>query len=185
MLNRWPLHWLFHCMVTKWTWVWVDSRSWWWTGRPGMLWFMGSQRVRCDWVTELNWNNREGAQPHPSTENWIKDLLIMALPTHQNKTQFLLQSVSPIRKLPLGSYPSSSDGKQTENHNHRKLTILITQTTALSNSVKLWAKCVGPPRWMDHGGKFWQNVVHWRSEWQTISVFLPWNPHEQYEKAKR
>ena len=29
--------------------------SWWWTGRPGMLWFMRSQRVRHDWVTELNW----------------------------------------------------------------------------------------------------------------------------------
>ena len=37
------------------TWVWVDSGSWWWTGRPGMLWFMGSQRVGHDWVTELNW----------------------------------------------------------------------------------------------------------------------------------
>ena len=37
------------------TWVWVNSRSWWWTGRPGVLWFMGSQRVRHNWVTELNW----------------------------------------------------------------------------------------------------------------------------------
>ena len=34
-------------------WVWVNSRSWWWTGRPGVLWFMGSQRVRHDWATEL------------------------------------------------------------------------------------------------------------------------------------
>ena len=40
---------------TRWTWVWVNSRNWWWTGRPGMLWFMGSQRVRHDWATELNW----------------------------------------------------------------------------------------------------------------------------------
>ena len=40
---------------TQWTWVWVDSGSWWWTGRPGMLWFMGSQRVRHDWATGLNW----------------------------------------------------------------------------------------------------------------------------------
>ena len=39
---------------TRWTWVWVDARSWWWTGRPGVLRFMGSQRVGCDW-TELNW----------------------------------------------------------------------------------------------------------------------------------
>ena len=40
---------------TRWTWVWINSRSWWWTGRPGVLRFMGSQRVRHDWVTELNW----------------------------------------------------------------------------------------------------------------------------------
>ena len=36
--------------------VWVNSRSLWWTGRPGVLWFMGSQRVGHDWVTELNWS---------------------------------------------------------------------------------------------------------------------------------
>ena len=40
---------------TQWTWVWVNSGSWWWTGRPGMLRFMGSQRVGHDWATELNW----------------------------------------------------------------------------------------------------------------------------------
>ena len=40
---------------TQWTCVWVDSRSWWWTGRPGVLRFMGSQRVRHNWATELNW----------------------------------------------------------------------------------------------------------------------------------
>ena len=40
---------------TRWTWVWVNSRRWWWTGRPGVLWFMGSQRVRHDWATELSW----------------------------------------------------------------------------------------------------------------------------------
>ena len=40
---------------TQWTWVWVNSRSWWWTRRPGVLQSMGSQRVRHDWATELNW----------------------------------------------------------------------------------------------------------------------------------
>ena len=40
---------------TQWIWVWVDSGSWWWTGRPDVLQFMGSQRVRHDWATELNW----------------------------------------------------------------------------------------------------------------------------------
>ena len=43
---------------TQWTWVWINSGSWWWTGRPGMLQFMGSQRVRHDWATELNWTDK-------------------------------------------------------------------------------------------------------------------------------
>ena len=41
--------------LTQWTWVSVNSGSWWWTGRPGMLQSMVSQRVRHDWATELNW----------------------------------------------------------------------------------------------------------------------------------
>ena len=40
---------------TQWTWVWVNSGSWWRTERPGVLRFMGSQRVGHDWATELNW----------------------------------------------------------------------------------------------------------------------------------
>ena len=39
----------------QWTWVWVNSGSWWWTGRPGVLWSLGSQRVGHNWATELNW----------------------------------------------------------------------------------------------------------------------------------
>ena len=45
---------------TWWTWVWVNSGSWWWTGRPGVLWFMGSQIVGHDWTTELNWTELKG-----------------------------------------------------------------------------------------------------------------------------
>ena len=41
--------------LTQWTWAWVNSRSWWWTGKPDVLQSMGLQRVRQDWVTELNW----------------------------------------------------------------------------------------------------------------------------------
>ena len=40
---------------TRWMWVWVNSGIWWWTGRPGVLCFMGSQRVGHDWATGLNW----------------------------------------------------------------------------------------------------------------------------------
>ena len=45
--------------LTQWTWVWVDSRSWQWTRRPGVLQSMGSQRVERDWVTELNWSEQK------------------------------------------------------------------------------------------------------------------------------
>ena len=47
---------------TQRTWVWVNSRSWWWTGRPGMLQSMGSQRVRHDWATELKWTEQSEAR---------------------------------------------------------------------------------------------------------------------------
>ena len=45
--------------LTRWTWIWVNFGSWWWTGRPGVLRFMGSQRVGHDWATELNWTYLE------------------------------------------------------------------------------------------------------------------------------
>ena len=41
--------------LSWWTWVWASSGSWWWTGKPGMLQSMGSQRVGQDWATEMNW----------------------------------------------------------------------------------------------------------------------------------
>ena len=41
--------------LTQWTWIWVNSGSWWWTGRPRMLQFMRSQRVGHNWATELKW----------------------------------------------------------------------------------------------------------------------------------
>ena len=63
--------------------------------------------------------------------------------------------------------------QETNQSNH-------TRTTALSNPMKLSHAHVAT----QDGRVRWQNVVHWRREWQTTSVFLPWEPHEQYEKAK-
>ena len=54
---------------TQWPWVWVNSRSWWWTGRPGVLQFMGSQRVGHDWATELNWTELKSRQ-----QGWSREL---------------------------------------------------------------------------------------------------------------
>ena len=60
--------------LTQRTWVWVNSRSWWWTGRPGVLWFMGSQRVGHDWVTELNWTELKDLWGQ-SSRDWMTSWL--------------------------------------------------------------------------------------------------------------
>ena len=65
--------------LTQWTWVWVNSENWWWTRRPGMLWFMRLQRFGHDWATELNWTyynlghmRRKGFQVYNFTKlQWI------------------------------------------------------------------------------------------------------------------
>ena len=51
--GRQRMRWLDGITITLWMWVWVSARSWWWTGKPGVLQSMGSQRVGHDWVTEL------------------------------------------------------------------------------------------------------------------------------------
>ena len=67
--------------LTEWTWVWVDSRSWRWTGRPGVLWFMGLQKVGHDSVTELNW-----IEPSLS---WLIELCIWGSQLGYTKTPYL------------------------------------------------------------------------------------------------
>ena len=52
------MRWLDGITPTQWTWVWVSSGNWWWTGKPGVLQSMGSQRVGHNWATELNWTER-------------------------------------------------------------------------------------------------------------------------------
>ena len=53
-------------LPTQWTWVWVNSVSWWWTGRPDVLQFMRLQKVGHDWATKLNWTQ------HSFCSSWIK-----------------------------------------------------------------------------------------------------------------
>ena len=55
--DRWWDSWM--ASPTQWTWVWVNSGSWWWTGKPGVLQSMGSQRIGYNWVTELTVHVRE------------------------------------------------------------------------------------------------------------------------------
>ena len=55
--------------LTQWTWIWVDSRNWWWTGRPGMLRYMRSQRVGHDWATKLTEKGGKTFMAYPYNEN--------------------------------------------------------------------------------------------------------------------
>ena len=57
--------------LTQWMWVWVNSGSWWWTGRPGVLQFMRSQRVGHDWVTQLNWTEWWNSRKRNQENNFI------------------------------------------------------------------------------------------------------------------
>ena len=59
---------------TQWTWVWVNSGSWWWTGRPGVLQFMGSQRVRHNWATELTEVRNQGFKVVFISKCWILEI---------------------------------------------------------------------------------------------------------------
>ena len=72
---------------TQWTWVWVDSASWWWTGSPGMLRFMGSQRVRHDWASKLNYLPPEksvwGQEAAIRTGHWTTDWFQNRKEVHQ------------------------------------------------------------------------------------------------------
>ena len=116
------------------------------------------------------------------------------LPFLQGKEQWLHFAGATVKRYPTSKVRQTQvrwyklqegiRGQTHWNHNHRKRGNLITRTTALSNSMKLSHAVWGHPGRAGHGGEVWQNVVHWRREWQTTSVFLPWEPHEQYEKAK-
>ena len=61
---------------TWWMWVWVSSESWWWTGKPSMLRSMGSQRVRHNWVSELNWTSIGAPHLKLSKSTWSTCILL-------------------------------------------------------------------------------------------------------------
>ena len=81
---------------TRWTWVWVDSGSWWWTGRPGLLRFMGSQRIGHDW--EMNWTEL--------TEQSFQQMMLGQLNSHiQKKEVWSL----PSHQIPILTIDKNKD----------------------------------------------------------------------------
>ena len=91
---------------TQWTWVCVNSRSWWWTGKPGVLRFMGSQRVWHDWSNELDWLNITLPRVARTQVKCIRNsccLVTKSCPTLCNHMDY----------RPLGSCPWDFPGKNT------------------------------------------------------------------------
>ena len=103
-------HWCHQwCPLTWWMWVWVNSGRWCWTGRPGVLQFMGSQRVGHDWVTELNWTELYGCESWviKRAEHWRTDAFelwdwrrLLRVPwTARRSNQSILKEFSPEYSL--------------------------------------------------------------------------------------
>ena len=65
--------------LTQWTWVWVNSGSWWWTGRLGVLQSTESHRVRHNWMTELNWASFLGIWMSSSPSNILGNTVFLPL----------------------------------------------------------------------------------------------------------
>ena len=79
---------------TQWTWVWVNSGSWCWTGRPGLLQFMGSQRIGRDWATELNWTEL--------TLTYLSTYLVLKVYSLDQQAHHLIVNVNILTYSDLG-----------------------------------------------------------------------------------
>jgi len=93
-----------------------------------------------------------------------------------------------LSRLVIASYPSPPEGRQTENHNHRKITNLITWTTALSNSMKLWAM---PCRATKTDGSWWRVLTKWgqlengmANHFSILALRTPWTDVQKYWTLK-
>ena len=104
--------------LIQWTWVWVNSRSPWWTGRSRVLWLMGLQRAGHDWVTELNWTNYMSSEE--MTERGTMSIIwaegpcsFLRLFTYFQQKFLLLFFFSPNHFLTVNwrKYSSSKSGK--------------------------------------------------------------------------
>jgi len=100
-------------------------------------------------------------------------------------------SLSYSQSLPSGSknYNLQSPGKQTNNNNKKTQSQEATPNDHMDHSLVQLKEAMshvmqGHPRWTGHGGKFWQNMAYRRREWQTPSVFLTQETHEQFSSVQ-
>ena len=159
---------------TRWTWVWVDFGSWWWTGRPGVLQFMGSQRVGHDWVTEWNWTETNiiiWSKPHSlwrrKTDTKLSDcpgsysyLITSEVKNHNSHSISCLIFKTSILFLKLYcelGLPGGSDGEKSA-RNARNLGLIpgLGRSPGEWNGYPLQYSCLENS--MDRGA--WWTTVH-------------------------
>ena len=128
---------------TQWTWIWVNSESCRWTGRPGMLQSMGSQRVRHDWATEL-------------TDVWLTSLIMMSFKSIYVVAKGTLLSLSLLR---LNNIPSCID---VDN-------ILFSYDDAAGTSLSSWIGTGLQPRWK----WYCVTLKSMSQTWDSILLILP------------
>ena len=126
--------------LIRWLWVWVNSRSWWWTGRPGVLQFMGSQRVKHDWATELNWTDIRKVR-----SSQVAQMINLPAMQETQKTWVLsLTGRSPGEgngNLPKYSYlenPMDRGTWQATVHRATKESDMAEWKSTHTNKVRLW-----------------------------------------------
>ena len=91
--------------VTRWMRVWVNSRSQWWTGRPSVLRFMGSQGVGHDWATELNWRYQRTYKDGSRGRIFFNSLLEKEMATHSSVLAWRIPGTGEPGGLPsVGSH---------------------------------------------------------------------------------
>ena len=96
--------------LTQWTWVWVNSRSWWWTGRPDVLQSMRLQRVGHNWATELNWTiASKGTLTSPVRKSSVSDQEVPERTSYTASGKGTLLC-SPRPYTPIWGLESHSDG---------------------------------------------------------------------------
>ena len=103
-LTHWKRLWCWEGLGTGgegdhrgWTWVWVNSGSWWWTGRSGVMRFMVSQRVRHDWETELNWTESKDSTESCQTCGTHEQTISL----HHDTVYIHVTCLSSLGSLPL------------------------------------------------------------------------------------
>ena len=136
----------------------------------------------------LWWRRKRGLWKLPDERDWLRGKWSEVKSLSRVRLFATPRTIAYQASQSMGfsrqEYWNGLPGRQNENHNHRKLTKLITWTTTLSNSMKLWARMC---RATQDGRVMLKNsnkMVHWRRERQTTSVFLPGKPMNNMKRQK-